>query len=81
MLRSIIAIAVATAAITAAPVTPVEAQDIHPFDICVLNGTESCYPVGPWGPYLPTWGSPEEAEFQQCMASLEAACEAIHGRP
>ena len=82
MLKSVLAVAFATAALAAAsPVTPVEAQDFHPFDMCVMAGTESCYPRGPFGPYLPEWGSQEEAEMFQCFADLEAACEALHGRP
>ena len=81
MFKSFVAVAFAAAALAAAPGAPVEAQDISPFDMCVLNGTEACYPRGEFGPYLPEWGSPEEAAMQQCLADLEAACEAIHGRP
>lgn len=58
--------------------TTLVAQDISQYDLCVLQGTSTCYPDNGGGIFIPSPGSPEEEAFNQCVAFVEQGCAALY---
>lgn len=76
MLKSIVALGTLIAASAVPMSTSLVAQDISEYDLCVLQGTQTCYPDNGGGIFIPTPGSPEEEAFNQCVAAVEQGCAA-----
>ena len=59
----------------------VQSEPNREYGICLRVGTGNCYPIGPLGPYIPDYGTPEEAAFLQCVEQVAEDCAEIHGEP
>lgn len=67
---------------TAAPAPTVEARDITPWDMCMIQATIVCYPRDGNGMiYLPTPGTPEGDAYDMCVAAEQGLCAGLPGDP
>jgi hypothetical protein len=64
-----------------APAPAVVASGITEYDRCMVSAASPCYPVGPWGIYIPNEGTPEWEAFEICRLANEAACVGLPGDP
>ena len=88
MLRRLVAVTAAVAALSVLPTLPdalgeAQARDFTPWQLCLIQAEQDCYPLDSNGnPRPPNLGDPtEQAAYEACTAVTTARCNGLPGDP